>query len=228
MKKRVIPQGEQRRSLFLEMFEALEDAFGPMNWWPAETRFEVCIGAILTQNAPWSGVVKSITNLKEQDLFDAHAIAEAPENVLADAVNPSIYYNQKAKRLKIFCRFLMDNLSGKIENLSRSDKTEARETLLAIEGIGPETADSILLYALNMPYFVVDAYTRRIFSRHGLVDPAWDYYRLQAFFEDVLERDNIFYGEFHALLCILGAKICKRKPDCDKCPVRNIMGEPLI
>jgi len=218
-------RGEQRRHLLMELYDVLEECFGPMNWWPADTAFEVCIGAILTQNAPWSGVKRAIVNLKDAGLFGIHEIDSNSETVIADAVRPSIYYNQKAKRLKSFCRFLLKHYDGEIENMSAVELHEARSMLLSLPGIGYETADSILLYALNKPVFVVDAYTRRIFSRHGLIDPSWSYEHLRMYFEEVLDPDVHFYNEFHALLCHLGAEKCKRKPRCDECPGRRVMGE---
>jgi len=218
----------ERRTLFLDMYAALADSFGPMNWWPADTPFEVCIGAILTQNAPWEGVRKSIAALRGRGLFDSRSIADAEEQELAEAIRPSIYYNQKAKKLKSFCRFLIRDLDGSIENLRGRTVTEARSLLLSLNGIGRETADSILLYALDMPIFVVDAYTKRIFSRHRLADPNWDYDELRMYFEDVIEPDYRFFNEFHAQLCRLGADICKKKPKCDICPVRKVMGEPIV
>jgi len=214
--------------LLMDVYEALEAAFGPMNWWPADTPFEVCIGAILTQNAPWTGVARSILNLKERGLFDVRVIAGASEEVLADAVRPSIYYNQKAKRLQLFCRFLLEELGGEVENLKGAGPRRAREMLLSIPGVGFETADSILLYALGMPVFVVDAYTRRIFSRHGLVPPDCGYEELKGFFEEVLEPDVSFFNEFHALICRLGAEVCRKRPKCDACPAREVMGEPTV
>ena len=218
---------ESRRLLLMKLYNTLEKKLGPANWWPAETPFEVCIGAILTQNAPWAGVEKSIANLKKLSIFDVVSIAETPVEVLAEAIHPSIYYNQKAKRLKIFCRFLKENFGSKIENMACLALPDARRKLLDLSGIGPETADSILLYALNMPIFVVDAYTRRIFLRHGLIDPAWDYEKLRHFFEEVLEPNAVFYGEFHALICLLGSGICRGKPKCDDCPVLEIAGKPI-
>lgn len=226
--KRAVVRGKKRHRLLIELYDKLENVLGPTGWWPAETSFEVCIGAIITQNAPWTGVEKSISALKKISLFDVHSIAAAPEEAIADAIRPSIYYNQKARRIKAFCRFLTDDFEGKIENLAQLDLYDARRCLLLINGIGPETADSILLYALKMPIFVVDAYTRRIFLRHSIIDPEWDYNRLRIFFEEVLEPDPVFYSEFHALICLLGAYFCKSKPGCDECPVRELLGEPII
>ena len=212
----------------MELYTVIEKILGPTNWWPANTPFEVCIGAILTQNAPWSGVKKSIAHLKENRLFDVHIIASAPEYILAEAIRPSIYHHQKAQRLKVFCRFLLEHFSGKVENMASLGLLNARKSLLSLPGIGYETADSILLYALNMPIFVVDAYTRRIFSRHGFIEHKCNYERLRTFFEEVLEPDAVFYGEFHALLCLLGAQFCKKKPICCDCPVLEIAGEAVL
>ncbi|MFC1692141.1 endonuclease III domain-containing protein [Candidatus Latescibacterota bacterium] len=218
---------ESRRLLLMKLYNAMEKKLGPTNWWPADTPFEVCVGAILTQNAPWAGVEKSIANLKNLSIFNVDSIAETPVEVIADAVRPSIYYNQKAKRLKLFCKFLRKDFKGKIENMTDLKCADARERLLSLPGIGRETADSMLLYALKIPVFVVDAYTRRIFSRHGLIDPTWDYETLRHFFEEVLESNAVFYGEFHALICLLGSGICRGKPKCDDCPVLEIAGKPI-
>ena len=225
---KTVRTSENRRCLLLEVYDVLECSIGPTNWWPAETPFEVCIGAILTQNAPWSGVMSAIANLKGLGIFTASSIAETDTRVLAQAVRPSIYYNQKALRLRTFCRFLLDEFDGKIENMTVLELDNARRRLLALSGIGYETADSILLYALKKPVFVVDAYTKRILTRHGLAEPVWGYEDLRVFFEDVFEPDPDFYGEFHALLCLLGADACKRKPRCDECPVCNVLGKPVL
>ncbi|MCE5251690.1 endonuclease III domain-containing protein [bacterium] len=219
---------EKRRRLLHELYDVLERAIGPTHWWPAETPFEVCIGAILTQNAPWTGVVRAIEALKNRGVFDAVSIAEADERVIAEAVRPTIYYNQKARRLKVFCRFLLDNFHGGVENMAGLDCADARKKLLALPGIGYETADSMLLYALGKPIFVVDAYTKRIFTRHGLAEPSWDYEELRSYFEDALDPDPVFYGEFHGLICLLGAEVCRRKPLCDECPLYGLLGKPVV
>ena len=220
---------KKRRELLYDLYTVLEHEFGPMQWWPAETPFEVCIGAILTQNAPWSGVIEAIKNLKNAGIFDSCAIADGDEGRIADAIRPSIYYNQKAKRLIRFCRFLNERFDGEIKNMSGCALNEARTILLSLSGIGYETADSMLLYALNKPVFVVDAYTRRILSRHGLVDPQCDYEELRAFFEDVFDPDPEFYNEFHALICHLGAlRNVKENLYCGECPALKIVGNPNI
>ncbi len=214
--------------MLVELFESLERELGPMNWWPAETPFEVCIGAILTQNAPWTGVTRSIQNMKTVGMFGVDEINNADEHVLAETIRPSIYYNQKAHRLKAFCRFLAEEFAGRIENMESIDLPEARTMLLELPGIGFETADSILLYALGKPVFVVDAYTARILGRHGLVDETFGYEELRMYFEDVLDPDPVFFNEFHALICRTGSEICRKKPRCESCPAFHILGEPVL
>lgn len=221
-------QNEKRRNSLLNLYETLETSLGPSHWWPADTPFEVCIGAILTQNAPWTGVTKAIRNLRDIGAFTAESIAGTDDRVLAEAVRPTVYYNQKAKRLKVFCRFLLEEFGGKVEAMRDLEPRDARRRLLEIRGIGYETADSILLYALGMPVFVVDAYTKRILIRHGLMDEECGYEYLKEYFEDVIEPDAALYNEFHALLCRVGAEFCKRKPICDRCPVRGAWGEPAL
>jgi len=215
-----------RRDFLMKLYAVLEEASGPAGWWPAETPFEVSVGAILTQNAPWTGVVKSIAALKDMGIFEARAIAEADTVAIAAAIRPSIYYNQKAERLKSFCRFLVGELGGDIGTMRAWDLGSARERLLGLPGIGYETADSILLYALGKPVFVVDAYTRRILSRHGLIERDCGYEPMRMFFEDALDPDAGLFNEFHALLCLLGARYCRKKPLCRECPARGVMGEP--
>jgi endonuclease III related protein len=215
------------RERFLALYDRLSNALGPSHWWPAETPFEVCIGAILTQNAPWSGVKKAIENLKRASLFDVGSIANADALVLAIELRPAIYANQKARRLKGFCGFLLDEYGGRIENMGELGIPEARSRLLALDGIGFETADSILLYALGKPVFVVDAYTKRICVRHGLVEERCGYEKLRGAFERVLDPDPAFFNEFHALLCRLGAYRCRRKPRCGGCPACEVLGDTV-
>ncbi len=228
-----------RPNLLHLLYDALEAAFGPMSWWPATadsssphggvaTPFEVCIGAILTQNAPWTGVTKAIRALKDLGIFSAEGIVSADERTIAEAIRPTIYHNRKTRRLKVFCDFLLEGCGGRIETLKNLDPDEARLRLLAVPGIGFETADSILLYALGMPVFVVDAYTKRIALRHGLVSEECEYEELRSLFERALDPDPSLYNEFHALLCHLGATHCRRKPDCGRCPARAILGEPAL
>jgi len=218
--------GGSTRRILLDLYESLVSALGPSGWWPAETPFEVCVGAVLTQNAPWGGVVKAITALKERGIFSPEGITKADEAALAEALRPTVYFNQKARRLRAFCGFLLDRYGGDVERLRDHDPADVRSQLLALPRNGRETADSMLLYALDMPVFVVDAYTHRILSRHGMIDENVGYEELRGYFEDVLEPDPRLFNEFHALLCRVGAGYCKKKPRCAECPARLVLGEP--
>ncbi|MFA6471955.1 MAG: endonuclease III domain-containing protein, partial [Candidatus Latescibacterota bacterium] len=140
---------QKRHNILHNLYDALEKTLGPANWWPADTPFEVCIGAILTQNAPWTGVCKAILGLQERGIFTVEGIAQADERILAEAIRPAVYYNQKARRLKTFCRFIIDKCGSRVEEIGKWEIPEARRRLLELSGIGYETADSILLYALG-------------------------------------------------------------------------------
>ena len=202
----------------------LNEYYGSLGWWPAETPFEVCIGAILTQNTSWSNVEKAIENLKKEGLLSCDRICEVDLPVLAELIKPSGYFNQKARKLKAFCEFLRENYSCNLESFFKSGNTEElREKLLSIWGIGKETADSILLYAGEKAIFVVDAYTRRIFSRHGICDNSIEYDELRNLVENSIEKSNADYNEFHAALVYVGKDFCKKKnPLCDFCPLKDL------
>lgn len=192
-----------------EIYKKLLKHFGPQNWWPADTEFEVIVGAILTQNTNWKNVEKAIANLKREKLLSAKKILEVRSLKLERLLKPSGYFRQKARRLKGFIK----EYHGK----SRM----SREELLKIKGIGPETADSILLYAFDKPTFVVDAYTRRIGQRLDLFKSD-DYHEIKDFFEKNLPRDLEMYKEYHALLVELAKNYCKIKPLCKKCPINKL------
>jgi endonuclease III related protein len=205
------------------IYDALFEAFGPQHWWPGETPFEVIAGAILTQNTAWSNVEKAIVNLKASRMLSIEAIAEADTSALAESIRPSGYFNQKAARLQSFCRFLINRFQGDLNALFAVDLSELRPLLLAQNGVGPETADSILCYAGDLPAFVVDTYTRRIFSRKRMVSEQVDYERLQKLFTDHLPADVKLYNEYHALIVRLGATLCKKSsPLCDQCPIKGL------
>ena len=193
--------------------------FGPRDWWPGETSFEVCIGAVLTQNTAWSNVEKAITNLKSAQCLSPEAIETVDMEKLAELVRPSGYYNQKAKKLKTFVHFFADEYGFSFKRWRAEPLDISRKKLLSVKGIGPETADSILLYALEKPVFVVDAYTRRIFSRHGFFPEKFTYEQMQAFFTRHLPEDIPLYNEFHALVVYTGKTYCKTKPVCNGCPL---------
>ncbi len=209
-----------RRELLLDIYNRMLERLGRQNWWPADTPFEVCVGAILTQNTNWKNVEKAIKNLKKSKALSPEAIASMPLDRLEELVRPSGFYKQKARRLKDFSQWLVEK--GGIGSLSLIDTDTLREELLSIKGIGPETADSILLYALNRPVFVVDAYTYRIFTRHGIVDEDIDYNELQALFMENLPHDVELFKEYHALIVVVGKSFCKRRPLCGGCPLERL------
>jgi len=204
------------------IYKKLYDCFGPQHWWPAQTAFEVMVGAILTQNTNWANVAKAINNLKSHKVLTAQKLYRLRQKRLAALIRSAGYYNIKARRLKNFLDFLVKKYKGKIGELSKVDTPVLREELLSVNGIGQETADSILLYALNKPVFVVDAYTRRILSRHKIVKPGSGYPEIQKMFMQNLKEDEKLFNEYHALLVKLGKEFClKNKPKCDICPLKN-------
>ncbi|MGA2171875.1 MAG: endonuclease III domain-containing protein [Sedimentisphaerales bacterium] len=205
-----------------EIYDLLFSRFGPQKWWPGDTPFEVIIGAILTQNTNWTNVEKAITNLKKAKVLSPNELHKLDIKQLAELIRPAGYYNIKAKRLKNFLDWLFENYAGKLENLENVPTAELRQQLLSIKGIGPETADSILLYALNRPVFVVDAYTARIAFRHHLIDEGADYHQIQELFESNLPSDIKLFNEYHALLVHLGKDFCRPAPKCSGCPVNHL------
>jgi endonuclease-3 related protein len=212
-------------NLFVEAYSKLFEHFGPQGWWPGETPIEIVVGAVLTQNTNWENVRKAITNLQAAGLLDFAILADLPVSALAQYIRPSGYYNIKAKRLKNLLLMVADRYHGNLDLLLADETGRARENLLSVQGIGPETADSILLYAGGHPVFVVDAYTHRAFSRHGLVAEETGYDDLQEEFERRLPRDAALYNEFHALIVMLGKHYCKKtKPLCGSCPLRGFNG----
>jgi endonuclease-3 related protein len=206
----------------LRIYQKLYRAFGPQYWWPAETAFEVAVGAILTQNTSWANVEQAIRNLKKARSLSFSAMKRINEKKLAGLIRPAGYYNIKARRLKNFINFLDRSYQGKLKRMQQKKTALLKKELLSVNGIGEETADSILLYALGKPIFVVDAYTRRMASRHHFVGPSADYQALQRFFMDHLPRTRRLFNEYHALLVKLGKDFCKKtKENCLACPLRQ-------
>lgn len=206
-----------------EMYKRMYEALGPQGWWPGETPFEVCVGAILTQNTNWQNVERAINNLKKKGLLSPQALYELPEGILAELIRPAGYYRVKARRLKNFIRFLVEDFEGDLAKLFALPLEEARQALLKVSGIGPETADSILLYAGEKPTFVIDAYTRRILLRHGLATEDMGYEDLREMFMRHLPEDPALYNEYHALLVAVGKNFCRpQNPRCEDCPLKNI------
>ncbi|MDO8603019.1 MAG: endonuclease III domain-containing protein [Candidatus Omnitrophota bacterium] len=210
------------RSL-LTIYNLLYAKFGPRHWWPGDTKIEIIIGAILTQNTAWTNVEKAIRNIKREKALSVNKLSDISEKKLARLIRPSGYYNIKTNRIKNFLRFLNMCYNGSINKMFRSDLYKLREKLLSVKGIGQETADSILLYAGNKPVFVVDAYTKRILSRHGFINEEATYKEAQSLFMNNLKKDERLFNEFHALIVELGKSVCKsKKPLCNMCPIRKI------
>ena len=202
-----------------QIYKKLLNHFGGQHWWPADTEFEVIVGAILTQAASWKNVESAIENLKSKKILTPAGIKGITTAELGKLIRPAGYYNVKSKKLKKFVDFLYKNYNGDLNLFLSQPIGKLRDELLSIWGIGNETADSIVLYAAHKPSFVVDAYTRRIFSRLGFVDDDVSYENLKKFFEKNLPEDVGLYKEFHALIVELGKNYCRTKPACGECPI---------
>lgn len=208
-----------RRQRLLAVYDRLFAAYGPQHWWPGDTPFEIMVGAVLTQNTAWSNVERAIANLKSAGWLSPAAIAASEHGPLAEVLRPAGYFNVKAHRLVSFCRFLVD--SGGEPTLARQDTADLRRALLAVHGIGPETADDILLYAFGRPVFVIDAYTRRLLQRLGLASGAEGYEELRAGFERALGPGAALYNEYHALIVHHAKAACRVRPRCEDCCLRR-------
>jgi endonuclease-3 related protein len=205
-----------------QIYDLLYKRFGPQDWWPGDTPFEVIVGAVLTQNTNWTNVEKAITNLKKAKVLTPDKLHRLDIAKLAELIRPAGYYNIKASRLKNLIGWLFINYAGNLAVLKDVDTDRLRGELLSVSGIGPETADSILLYALDRPVFVVDAYTARICSRHHLIDDGADYHQIQELFESNLPADVKLFNEYHALLVRLGKDFCRPAPQCQTCPLNSL------
>ncbi len=199
------------------VYSQLLSYYGPQDWWPADTPFEVMVGAILTQNTAWTNVEKALASLIRENLLEPGVIIAAPQPQLAACLRPSGYFNIKAKRLQSFCHWYLR--SGGFEALQSRGTETLRRDLLTVNGIGPETADDILLYAFERPVFVIDAYTRRIFSRLGMIAGDEDYEALRAWFEQALGADVALFNEYHALIVAHAKEACRPRPLCERCCV---------
>jgi endonuclease-3 related protein len=207
----------------LDIYQRLYDHFGPQQWWPGETPFEVMIGAVLTQNTNWGNVERAIDNLKRAGVLSYEKMAALPAGLLAEYIRPAGYYNIKAARLGNLFGLIRERYEDSVERMLAEETEELRQTLLSVRGIGPETADSILLYAARRPVFVVDAYTYRILSRHDLIGEEVTYDDLQQFFMDNIEPDTTLYNEFHALLVCAAKDYCRKtNPRCSACPLEGV------
>ena len=211
-----------------EIYQLLFERFGPQHWWPGDTQFEIIIGAILTQNTNWTNVEKAIANLKSADCLTPEKLYHLDISQLAELIQPAGYYNIKAKRLKSFVNWLFENYEGRLSNLESLDTSRLRAELLAIKGVGRETADSILLYAFDRPIFVVDVYTSRVAVRHGLIEPGADYEQLRELFQSNLPENIQLFNEYHALLVKVGKEFCRPKAQCPGCPLEKLPHTPDI
>ncbi|HEV2387705.1 MAG TPA: hypothetical protein VGS20_10680 [Candidatus Acidoferrales bacterium] len=219
------PPSRPARHALEAYYDALDERLGPQHWWPARTRFEVIVGAILTQSTAWSNVEQAIRALARERLLEPRALGRVPLRRLERLVRPSGYYRQKARKLKAFASFLDREFGGSLGRMVRTPTAALREKLLAVHGIGPETADSILLYAGGHPVFVVDAYARRILARHGLADARAGYEEIQKLFERNLPRRAPLFNQYHALLVETGKRWCRRsEPLCGECPLGRFLG----
>ena len=196
--------------------------FGHQGWWPGDSPFEVIIGAILTQGVSWVNVEKAIKNLKGEGILEPEKLYNKESSEIAPLIRSTRFYNEKAQKIKNFMNFLFDEYNGCLQKMSDEDTEILRKKLLGIKGLGEETVDSILLYACNKPVFVVDAYTKRIFSRYGLIKEGAGYKEIQTFFLNNLPQDAGLYNDFHAQIVNLGKNICKSSPDCTICQINLI------
>lgn len=211
--------GKSTATTLQAFFDAMLARFGPQEWWPGESPFEVMVGAVLTQNTNWSNVEKAIARLKSAGALTPRAIDAMDSAELAELIRPAGYFNVKARRLKNLVAWMVADFGGSIARMRKVDPGEMRRRLLEVKGVGRETADSILLYALDHARFVVDAYTFRVAARHGLVAPPADYDELQSLFEDHLPHDADLFNEYHALLVAVGKTHCRPTARCDDCPL---------
>ena len=213
----------KKTNQLLKIYRTLYAHLGPQGWWPARTRLEIIVGVVLTQNTAWSNVEKAIRNLKKAGVLTLRELYRIPENRLARLITPAGYYNVKARRLKNVITVLQERYQGSLTKLFRRPADELRAILLGINGLGPESADSIILYAAGKPVFVVDTYTKRIFSRHQLVSSDASYDEVQGFFTDRLPDDTRLFNEYHALIVMTGKHYCRNNRRCSTSPLQPFL-----
>ncbi|MDA8078113.1 MAG: endonuclease III domain-containing protein [Nitrospiraceae bacterium] len=206
----------------MDIYRRLFAVYGPQHWWPGETPFEVAVGAILTQNTNWGNVEKAISNLRNAHALHSHDLHRMPAGRLAQLIRPAGYFNIKAKRLKNFISLLVSDYDGCMKQMKADTQENLRKKLLDVNGIGPETADSIMLYGLDKPVFVIDAYTKRVLSRHNIMNHDESYDAFQGLFHRQLKRELRLYNEYHALFVRVCKNHCKTKPHCDGCPLEGV------
>lgn len=207
-----------------EVYDRLLAAFGPQHWWPGDSPFEIMVGAVLVQNTAWRNVERAIENLRDAGVMSPEKLYAVPDEALADLVRPAGYYRVKARRLRNLLRLIVEQHDGSLETMFQQGLPTLREELLGVSGIGPETADAILLYAGSLPTFVVDTYTHRILARHGWIGYDADYHEIKDHFESSLPHDAALYNEYHALLVRLGKDYCRKSgPKCEACPLADLL-----
>jgi endonuclease-3 related protein len=218
-----------KMSDLIQAYDRLLAAFGPQHWWPGDGPLEVMVGAVLTQNTSWKNVERAIDNLRDASVLDARALCALPVDELADLIRPAGYYRIKAQRLRSLLAFVVERYDGSLEDMFQTDLATLRAELLAVHGIGPETADSILLYAGGLPTFVVDTYTHRVVARHGWIGYDAGYDEIKDYFQSSLPRDVALYNEYHALLVRVGKEFCRKTgPKCETCPLADLLPESGI
>jgi endonuclease III related protein len=216
----LLPRPAPRRRRLLRLYDRLHRRYGPQRWWPARARFEIVVGAILTQNAAWRNAERAIARLRAAGALDVQTVLRLPPARLAALLRPSGTFRVKARRLRAFASHVTRRHGGRLARLLALPLPVLRDELRGIPGVGPETADAIALYAAGRPIFVVDAYTRRILARHRLVAPDADYAAVQALLMTHLPHDPALFNEFHALLVRVGKEHCRTRPRCEGCPLR--------
>jgi endonuclease-3 related protein len=219
-------QISEQMSHLLAAYERLLTAFGSQHWWPGDSPFEIMVGAVLVQNTSWRNVERAIENLREAGVMAPRAMDALPPEELAELIRPAGYYQVKTKRLRNLLKFVIETFDGSLDDMFASNPDTLRGQLLSIHGIGPETADAILLYAGGLPTFVVDTYTHRVLARHGWIGYDAGYHEIKDYFESALPKDAALYNEYHALLVRLGKDFCRRSaPKCEACPLFDLLPE---
>lgn len=217
----MVPKERSLADRLNDIFNQLLDHFGALHWWPADSPFEVVVGAILTQNTNWRNVEKAISALKEAGPLTVRKVLEIERQSLEEQIRPAGFFRQKAERLQLFAAYLMTRYGGDLSAMLAGPLSEVREELLQCKGVGPETADSILLYAGGRPSFVVDAYTRRLLGRLGLLNGRESYDQIRDLFMTHLPRNSDLFNEFHALIVEQCKQYCRVKPLCSECPLQT-------
>ena len=212
----------------MQLYRRLYRHYGDLQWWPGDSPLEISVGAILTQNTAWTNVEKAIRRLKEARSLSVRTLSRLPHKKLARLIQPAGYFNVKARRLKNFLSFLQHRYDGSLRKMFKQDSLRLREELLSVNGIGPETADSILLYAGEKPIFVIDAYTKRIFSRHGILPYEESYDEFQELFVKQLPRSVTLYNQYHGMFVNMGKDFCRKRPLCASCPLNGWRGVPPL